>query len=183
MWVKGLTFKISFFMWKMWRRKLPLDDIIRRMGYFAISRYWCYVNPQEETMTHVLFTSAAAKRTWSYFYFHVGFSLEGFTLQQAVVRSWTAHVILRHKSVFQALPSIIVWELWKRRNNYKYGDVVTISRVIYHVSSTLQALVKVRKPGIQNIPHKWPDLLDMMEQYTPRLKLSRYYGSFLVNDG
>nr|XP_009608052.1 uncharacterized protein LOC104102124 [Nicotiana tomentosiformis] len=27
--VKGLPFKISFFMWKMWKAKLPLDDAIR----------------------------------------------------------------------------------------------------------------------------------------------------------
>lgn len=33
MWVKGLSFKISFFMWKLWRGKLPLDDPILRMGY------------------------------------------------------------------------------------------------------------------------------------------------------
>lgn len=39
------------------------------------------------------------------------------------------------------------------------STVITINRVIYQVISTLQALVKVRKPGIQNVPHKWPDLL------------------------
>lgn len=58
-------------------------------------------------------------------------------------------------------------------NIMKYGDVVSTSRVIYPVSSTLQALVKVRKTGITNVPHKWQDLILMMEKYTPRLKVNK----------
>nr|XP_009784530.1 PREDICTED: uncharacterized protein LOC104232953 [Nicotiana sylvestris] len=80
-WVKGLPFKISFFMWKLWK----------------------------------------ALKVWSYFYSHAGLSLEGLPLHQAIVKCWTTKVIPRLKPIFQALPSIIVWELWKRRNNNKHG--------------------------------------------------------------
>ncbi|XP_075077166.1 uncharacterized protein LOC142163913 [Nicotiana tabacum] len=45
MWEEGLTFKISFFMWKLWKGKLPLDETIRRWGYFVPSRCWCCANP------------------------------------------------------------------------------------------------------------------------------------------
>ncbi|XP_075107168.1 uncharacterized protein LOC142180139 [Nicotiana tabacum] len=38
MWIKGLPFKISFFMWKVWRNKLPLDEFMRRLGYLMASR-------------------------------------------------------------------------------------------------------------------------------------------------
>lgn len=51
---------------------------------------------------------------------------------------------------------------------------MSISRVIYQISSTLQALVKVRKPSLQNVPHKWPDLLHIMENYTPPLKVTKF---------
>lgn len=51
--------------------------------------------------------------------------------------------------------------------------MVTINRVIYQVSTTLQALVKVRKPSLQNVPHKWLDLLQMMEHFTPYLKVTK----------
>lgn len=30
-WVKGLPFKIVFFMWKVWKAKLLLDDFMRRL--------------------------------------------------------------------------------------------------------------------------------------------------------
>ncbi|XP_075077300.1 uncharacterized protein LOC142164034 [Nicotiana tabacum] len=32
MWVKGLPFKISFFMWNVWKAKLPLDETLKRWG-------------------------------------------------------------------------------------------------------------------------------------------------------
>ncbi|XP_016465612.2 uncharacterized protein LOC107788446 [Nicotiana tabacum] len=104
--------------------------------------------------------------------------MEGLTLHQAITKCWTANVCLRLKPVMQALPSCVVWELWKRRNRMKYGDVVTTSRVIYQVSSNLQALVKVRKHGIDMVPHKWKDLLSMMENFTPKLKVTKVMWEF-----
>nr|XP_016455996.1 PREDICTED: uncharacterized protein LOC107780002 [Nicotiana tabacum] len=71
-----------------------------------------------------------------------------------------------------------MWELWKRRNSHKYGEVVTISRVIYQVSTTLQSLVKVRKPTLQNVPHRWPDLIQKLEQYTLALKVTKVIWEF-----
>ncbi|XP_070021738.1 uncharacterized protein [Nicotiana sylvestris] len=146
-WVKGLPFKIAFFMWKVWKAKLPLDDFMKRT-------------------------------TWKYFLSRTGIVVEGLTLHQTITKCWTANVCLRLKPVMQALPSCVVWELWKRRNSMKYGDAVTTSRVIYQVSSNLQALVKVRKPGMDMVPHKWQDLLAMMENFTPKLKVTKVMWEF-----
>lgn len=99
--------------------------------------------------------------------------MEGLTLHQAITKCWTSDVLPRIQLIMQALPSVIVWELWKRRNFYKHGEAVLINRVIYQVSSTLQALVKLRKPKMQNVPHKWPNLLALLEQYTPTLKITK----------
>ncbi|XP_075100004.1 uncharacterized protein LOC142176387 [Nicotiana tabacum] len=173
MWVNELPFKIAFFMWKIWKGKLPLDDYFRRLGYFMPSKCWCCSNPDEETTTHVFFRSYAARATWSYFLTNSGIAVEGLSLQQAILKCWTLQVLPRIKPIFQALPSIILWELWKRCNSYKHVDSVSVSRVIYQISSTLQALVKVRKPSIKNVPHKWPDLLKMLEHYTPSLKVTK----------
>uniref|UniRef100_A0A1U7X1L2 Uncharacterized protein LOC104234194 n=1 Tax=Nicotiana sylvestris TaxID=4096 RepID=A0A1U7X1L2_NICSY len=40
------------------------------------------------------------------------------------------------------------------------------------------ALVKVRKPGIDMVPHKWQDLLAMMENFTPKLKVTKVMWEF-----
>lgn len=105
-WVKGLPFKISFFMWKLWKAKLPLDDAFRRMGYFMPSKCWCCVNPAEENISHVFFRSNAAVKVWNYFLSNVGLMV-GESLHQAVLKCWKAQVIPRLKPIFQALPSII----------------------------------------------------------------------------
>ncbi|XP_075083250.1 uncharacterized protein LOC142167001 [Nicotiana tabacum] len=146
-WVKGLPFKIAFFMWKVWKAKLPLDDFMKRIGYCMPSKGWCCVQPNEESLQHLFFRSETTKTTWKYFLLREGIVVEGLTLHQAITKYWTTNVCLRIKLVMQALPSCVVWELWKRRNSMKYGNAVSTSRVIYHVSSNLQALVKVRNPG------------------------------------
>ncbi|XP_075097373.1 uncharacterized protein LOC142174882 [Nicotiana tabacum] len=177
-WVKGLPFKITFFMWKVWKAKLPLDDFLKRVGYCMPSKCWCCVQPDEESLQRLFFRSETAKTTWKYFLSRAGIAVEGLTLHQAITKCWTANVCLKLKPVKQALPSCVVWQLWKRRNSMKYGDVVTTSRVIYQVSSNLQALVKVRKPRMDMVPHKWQDLLTMMENFTPKLKVTKVMWEF-----
>lgn len=177
-WVKGLPFKIAFFMWKVWRNKLPLDEFFRRLGYQMASKCWCCADPLEETTQHLFFTSYAANKVWRYYLGHAGIVTEGLTLHQAIIKCWTADVVPRLKPILQALPSVIVWELWKRRNSYKYGDAVTINRVVYQISSTLQSLIKVRKPGISQVSHRWPDMLKMMEQFTPNLRYTKVNWDF-----
>ncbi|XP_070037046.1 uncharacterized protein [Nicotiana tomentosiformis] len=172
-WAKGLPFKISFFMWKVWRNKLPLDDFFRRLGYLMASKCWCCTNPMEETRQHVFFTSYAAKTVWSYFLNHAGIGVEGITFHQAVVKCWTAKVIPRLQPIMPALPSIIIWELWKRHNSYKYGESVTINRVIYQIYSTIQAVIKYRKPGLIHVPYKWPEQIDLLENYMPKLNVTK----------
>ncbi|XP_075080440.1 uncharacterized protein LOC142165948 [Nicotiana tabacum] len=129
--------------------------------------------PKEETLSHVFYRSLTALKVWSYFYSHVGLSLEGLNLHQAIVKCWTTKVNPRLKPIFQALPSIIVWELLKRRNNNKHGEAVSTNRVVYQVCNTIQSLIKLRKLGIDRVPFRWPDILRMMENYTPKLKFNK----------
>nr|XP_009757964.1 PREDICTED: uncharacterized protein LOC104210705 [Nicotiana sylvestris] len=138
-WVKGLPFKISFFLWKVWKAKLPLDDFLRKLGYSMPSKCWCCADPKEESLLHLFFTSNAAKSVWTYFLRRARIALDG--------------------------------------NNLKYGESVSVSRVIYQVSSTVQALVQLKKPGLR-VPQKWLDLLKMMDQYTPRLKYDKVLREF-----
>ncbi|XP_070007918.1 uncharacterized protein [Nicotiana sylvestris] len=136
-WVKGLPFKISFFLWKVWKAKLPLDDFLRKIGYSLPSKCWCCADRKEESLVHLFYTSNAARSVWRYFLRRAGIGLDGLSLHQAITKCWIAPVVPRLKPVLQALPACIVWELWKRRNSLKYGEAVLVSRVIYQVSFTL----------------------------------------------
>ncbi|XP_075074578.1 uncharacterized protein LOC142162156 [Nicotiana tabacum] len=178
MWVQGLPWKISFFMWKLWKRKLPLDDTIRRMRYSMPPKCWCCAVPNEKTLNHVFYHLYTASRVWSYFFSYAGLSLEGLSLHQAIVKCWTLKVIPRLKQIFLALPSIIVWELWKMRNISKHGEPVSTNRVVFQICTTIQSLIKVRKPGVAHVPYRWPDILKMMENYTPKLKFNKVLWKF-----
>lgn len=151
---KGIAFQNSFFMWKVWKEKLPLDDFMRRLGYLMASKCWCCTNPEEETLQHFFYKSTAATFVWRYFLTRAGIRMERLSLHQVITKCWIVNVCHKLKPIMQALPACIVSELWKRRNNMKYGESVSVSRVIYQVSTTLQSLVRVRKPGIVHVPHK-----------------------------
>lgn len=36
---------------------------------------------------------------------------------------------------------------------------------------------------MQNVPHKWPDLIQKLEQYTPALKVTKVIWEFPLKDG
>lgn len=41
------------------------------------------------------------------------------------------------------------------------------------MSSTIQALVKYRKLGIKQVPHRWLDVVHLLENYTPKLQVHK----------
>ncbi|XP_075092125.1 uncharacterized protein LOC142172415 [Nicotiana tabacum] len=44
MWIKGLPFKISFFLWRLWRQKIAADDMWRRQGQMLPFHGWYKYN-------------------------------------------------------------------------------------------------------------------------------------------
>ncbi|XP_060182538.1 uncharacterized protein LOC132612249 [Lycium barbarum] len=143
-WMKGLPFKISFLMWRVWHFKVSLDDVIRSWGYHMPTMCMCCANPKEETVPHIFLRCETAQKTWI-------------------------------KPIFYAIPSIIVWELWKKRNGDKHRNKVSISRVIYQASTNTQQFVRLRKPCIKNVPHRWPEILRILENYVPRLQVTKVW--------
>nr|XP_009589827.1 uncharacterized protein LOC104087127 [Nicotiana tomentosiformis] len=116
-WVKGLTFKIAFFMWKVWKAKLPLDDVLRRLGYFMPSKYWCCANPKEESLVHLFFTSTTATTVWKYFLSSASIALSGMYMHQAITKSWST-VIYQVSTALQCLvqtrkPGLKVSHKWQ----------------------------------------------------------------------
>ncbi|KAF3651406.1 hypothetical protein FXO37_18018 [Capsicum annuum] len=74
-----------------------------------------------------------------------------------------------------AVPAIIIRGLWKKRNNNKHREKVTVNRIIYQVSHTVQLLVKVRKPALKQVPHRWPDIIQVLEKFVPALKVTQVH--------
>ncbi|XP_019241256.1 PREDICTED: uncharacterized protein LOC109221250 [Nicotiana attenuata] len=166
-WTKGLPFKISFFFWRVWRGKVPTDDIWRRGGHMVVSRCWCCSSPKEDSFQHLFLTSETAIKVWKTFIQAAGLVINLIEVHQVVRAWWSAKCCPKLKPLYQAVPAVILWELWKRRNTMKHGGAVSYSRVIHEVNKILYYLAKVRYPWLSNIPLMWPHMIKFFENYKP----------------
>ncbi|XP_060177980.1 uncharacterized protein LOC132607916 [Lycium barbarum] len=98
--------------------------------------------------------------------------------------NWTGLSPLWNEAVIRnSLPEehaefILTEELWKKINGDKHDNKVTDERVIYQASTLIQQLVKLRKPCIQKVPHRWPEILHILESFVPKLKVTKVVWSF-----
>uniref|UniRef100_A0A0V0H4V4 Putative ovule protein n=1 Tax=Solanum chacoense TaxID=4108 RepID=A0A0V0H4V4_SOLCH len=97
------------------------------MGVTIASRCYCCEEFEEETIQHLFHTTLTAQKLWKQFASRAGIQQHG-CLKQMITRWWEANTPIKLKFIFQAIPSIILWELWKRRNARRHGlDINFIS--------------------------------------------------------
>nr|XP_016479791.1 PREDICTED: uncharacterized protein LOC107801042 [Nicotiana tabacum] len=168
LWTKGLPLKISFFIWKLWRGKVPTDDLWRRNGHLTVSKFWCCLPPQEETLQHIFLASPTASRVWKVFLQAAGVMVNLVQIHQVIRAWWSANCCAKLRPLFQVAPTFNFWELWKKRNTMKDGvGVVSFNRLVHKLNKTLYYLARVRYPWLPNIPLIWPDMVRYFEGYKP----------------
>ncbi|KAF3641089.1 hypothetical protein FXO38_21510 [Capsicum annuum] len=92
------------------------------------------------------------------------------TLRGTILRWWNAEVKGREKPYYFAIPSMILWELWRRRNRKKHEDKETTGlRIIYNVTRNVRMLLKVRKPQME-FPTEWPHIIAELSKLQTRVK-------------
>ncbi|XP_060202140.1 uncharacterized protein LOC132630587 [Lycium barbarum] len=168
MWERGLPFKLSFFIWRAWNFKLPIDQVLHSLGVSMPSKCWCCQEPKEETMSHLFLTSLVATKLWRMFVSCAGINIEGLQLSQVIIKCWK-HGPTKVQQLLKAIPAVIMWEIWKRRNKIKHGGNMTISRLEYQVHKTIWQLVRVKFSRLAHVPPGWPELLDCLETWRPIL--------------
>lgn len=67
LWAKRLPFKINFFLWRAWKRRIATDDNLKRMKINNLSICWCYEVKEEETMNHLYLTTPITAKLWREF--------------------------------------------------------------------------------------------------------------------
>ncbi|XP_060210613.1 uncharacterized protein LOC132637558 [Lycium barbarum] len=105
MWEKGLPIKISFFMWRVWKGIISVDDILKKMMINIPSRCWCCEEHQEETMGHLFLTSSIAVKLWKFFASCVGIPIDGVCLHQMIMAWWSAEIKLKLQPMYRAMPA------------------------------------------------------------------------------
>lgn len=166
-------------MWRACKFKIPLDDGVKNIGFTLPSKCSVCGMPQEEMFGQVFLKEPISKTTWEYFHSHAGMPIENLQLQQVIVKWWDTLVLRRLQPIFWLVPTIILWELWNKRKHNKHGEKVIADRIIYQVSHTLHLLVKNRKPAIKEVPHRWPDIIPILENFLLLWRLLRFFTIFL----
>ncbi|KAH0636380.1 hypothetical protein KY290_036818 [Solanum tuberosum] len=168
-WNKGLPFKVNFFLWRVWKRRVPTDDNLKRMKLQLVSRCWCCEKKKEETMTHLFLTASIANRLWKQFAGFAGIHMDGMHLEQLIIAWWTQKTSPQLQGVMRAMPAIIMWTLWKGRNNLKHGGSLTFNGVVMQVQDMVKKLVKRLYPWIYLESTQWSYITRRLRRYKPTL--------------
>lgn len=133
LWVRNPPYIISFFLWRLLKRKAPTDDILRTIGISIVSKCWCYNVRAEETINHLFLTSFTAQKLWKNFVTCASFALEDSQVGTIIFKWWRFVGNLRRRQVLYAIPTILVWELWKMRNSKrmeKRWSTISCNRIV-----------------------------------------------------
>lgn len=75
---------------------------------------------------------------------------------------------LKLKTILAAIPAMVIWERWKRRNARRYDKEVTLYKMRRNGMQLLQRLAKRKYPWIE-IPEEWANIVQVLGEYRPKL--------------
>lgn len=129
--VKGLPFKIIFFLWRIWKKRLARDDNLWRMRMSYVLRCYCCEEYAQKIMEHLFLTPPIAQKLREYFASCAGINIHGQHLKQLITKWWDFEGPANIQIIFKVIPEIVLWELWKRKNSRRHGKEVSLSRMIH----------------------------------------------------
>ncbi|XP_060188598.1 uncharacterized protein LOC132617573 [Lycium barbarum] len=119
-WTKEIPFKISFFMWKLLKKNLPLDAYLSRFNINKGPSCCCCRVACMETGDHVFAASELAKKTWQNITRPLGFTVTANSVQAILWQWWRQKPrSLVHKFLLLITPVIIKVGIGKK---FKYID-------------------------------------------------------------
>lgn len=86
--------------------------------------------------------------------------MESNLLFTVIVKCWIAMENERTKDVLRYIPTILIWELCKRRNQIKNGKQVPYFMLKDRGEKTFYQLIRSRYPRWVDVPKRWIDSLD-----------------------
>ncbi|XP_051144182.1 uncharacterized protein LOC127260494 [Andrographis paniculata] len=108
---------MSVFLWRLFHRRIPVDEALRKMGLPIVSRYQCC--RESKTIEHLFLSSAVAQCVWHHFADLFRIQLPGTHAPHLMVSAWrlsSPHV----RSIHAYIPLLVLWFLWTARNNAKH---------------------------------------------------------------
>lgn len=120
-WQKGLPFKISFFMCRLWKKRILIGEVLVRIK--VVNEMKCgYCNSnQHESFEHLFVQCPDAGKLWTLFAGVAGIECPVVQMNQIFDTWWKFECAPKLKPLSVVVPSLIGWQLWKRRNKIRHG--------------------------------------------------------------
>ncbi|XP_031095329.1 uncharacterized protein LOC115999629 [Ipomoea triloba] len=166
-WAKHVPWKISFLAWRVFKRKVPMDDVLVRFGYSLVSKCNCCIAPALCTLQHVFCAGEVATEVWGYFAATLGIKIQIRSLAQVCYSWWSKKKQNRlERFIVERLPMLIIWGLWVGFTQSKYGGKkINAARVKYHVAKEVADCIARRWPGWDPFPPSWAAILRRVERF------------------
>ncbi|WMV30175.1 hypothetical protein MTR67_023560 [Solanum verrucosum] len=170
-WHKNFPFKMSFYIWRALRGKLPTNEKLISLGIEPANCY-CSHRPRKDEIDHILVSGNFSNHIWKFHVALMGIKHSSTTLRSLLV-TWRSiqHSNETHKHLNQALPIFTCWNLWKNRCLVKYeGKQSSIGRVKYLIFKDMMQLFINVFPYLQWLGN-WKEVISMLENCRHELKV------------
>ncbi|XP_070011018.1 uncharacterized protein [Nicotiana sylvestris] len=171
-WLNKLTFRVSFFMMRLLKGKLPTDDSLIKFGVHGPSMCYCCSRKNMETINHLFANGELASNIWGYFSNACGIPLLHGDIRTMVMRWWLLKPKNKvHDLILQCLPSNFLWEIWKSRCSHKYEGIRFYSRKVTDQVTHLMRLILIAQFPSINFPPTMPYICELVDKLKPKLDI------------
>lgn len=137
-------------MWRIFKRIIPTDDILKNMKIPIVSKYGCCEDGIEESLYHLFLIAPIAQKLWRHFVVCVGFKVERRNLFTIIGDWWQFTTNIRAKGILKSIPSILIWELWKRRYGIRHNRGTSYWQLQSNCFKSIQQLIRIYLPRWRN---------------------------------
>lgn len=83
---------------------------------------YCYNLMVNESYQHLFVLCPYANRLWELFASATGVKGPFIHLKDTIYKWWNVDCVPKLRPLFNVIPNLICWEIWKRRNKLKHGE-------------------------------------------------------------
>lgn len=119
---------MSFLAWKVWINKIPVTTLMTQWNSNISPMCKCCEVLMRETVENLFLKEETTCTIWSYFANAAGLLGPWIQVKQVMMKWWDTKGNTRHKLVCQAIPNVILWFIWRRRNELLHGGTYSTVR-------------------------------------------------------
>lgn len=168
---KEVPFKISFFMWRLLKNKLPLDGNTQRFGIHTVSRCSCCSRPKEESRHHLFVEGDTASVVWHNISRPLGVNWRRNNITNVLYQWWKIPPKTQCLNLsFTQLPLSLVGKFGKLdapKSTAKKNT--TIARICQQIVFLIETSMCIKFSRIEN-EWNWNQTCYIAGSYKPRLK-------------